>query len=251
MTVHPGTDVLLAAGTRLGDARPALADLGCRPELRTAPLAVDGVPVDDDQRCGTRPLLPGATVTVVRAGSDPRGRDDGPGPEGVLAAPRHVAVLGGPDAAARRRRARRPGTHPRGTVHDAGGGATAGTAWLVHDGAAHPACWAALLAVADWETTPAAGGAGTDPLDLAGGRALSVEQSNSSVLLPGVAGGTMLKVLRAIAIGPNPDVTIPRALAAQGWAGVPRPLAWLEVGWDATDDPAAPGHAPDPASPRS
>ncbi|WP_171468240.1 FtsK/SpoIIIE domain-containing protein [Cellulosimicrobium sp. 72-3] len=98
VTVHPGTDVLLAAGTRLGDARPALADLGCRPELRTAPLAVDGVPVDDDQRCGTRPLLPGATVTVVRAGSDPRGRDDGPVPEGVLAAPRHVAVLGGPDA---------------------------------------------------------------------------------------------------------------------------------------------------------
>ncbi len=98
VTVHPGTDVLLAAGTRLGDVRPALADLGCRPELRTAPLAVDGVPVDDDQRCGTRPLLPGATVTVVRAGSDPRGRDDGPAPEDVLAAPRHVAVLGGPDA---------------------------------------------------------------------------------------------------------------------------------------------------------
>lgn len=98
VTVHPGTDVLLAAGTRLGDARPALADLGCRPELRTAPLAVDGVPVDDDQRCGTRPLLPGATVTVVRAASDPRTRDAGPAPEDVLAAPRHVAVLGGPDA---------------------------------------------------------------------------------------------------------------------------------------------------------
>jgi DNA segregation ATPase FtsK/SpoIIIE, S-DNA-T family len=98
VTVHPGTDVLLAAGTRLGDARPALADLGCRPELRTAPLAVDGVPVDDDQRCGTRPLLPGATVTVARRGPEPRARDDGPPPEHVLAAPRHVAVLGGPDA---------------------------------------------------------------------------------------------------------------------------------------------------------
>ncbi|MFD6029473.1 FtsK/SpoIIIE domain-containing protein [Cellulosimicrobium funkei] len=98
VTIHPGTDVLLAAGTRLGDARPALADLGCRPELRTAPLAVDGVPVDDDQRCGSRPLLPGATVTVVRAGSAPRCRDAGPVPEDVLAAPRHVAVLGGPDA---------------------------------------------------------------------------------------------------------------------------------------------------------
>lgn len=98
VTVHPGTDVLLAAGTRLGDARPALADLGCRPELRTAPLAVDGVPVDDDQRCGTRPLLPGTTVAVARRGPDPRARDDGPAPEHVLAAPRHVAVLGGPEA---------------------------------------------------------------------------------------------------------------------------------------------------------
>src|SRR5690606_8965904 len=36
----------------------------------------------------------------------------------------------------------------------------------------------------------------------------------------------------------NPDVTIPRALAAQGWSGVPRPLAWFEVTWDAVDDPA-------------
>ncbi|MCR1983709.1 hypothetical protein NSA53_15850, partial [Cellulosimicrobium cellulans] len=85
VTVHPGTDVLLAAGTRLGDARPALADLGCRPELRTAPLAVDGAPVDDDQRCGTRPLLPGATVAVARTGPEPRARDDGPAPEHVLA----------------------------------------------------------------------------------------------------------------------------------------------------------------------
>ena len=164
------------------------------------------------------------------------------------AAPGDAAPPGG---AAPSAGAGRAAAGPRGAGGGAGGGATAGTAWVVHDGAAHPACWAALLAVADWETTPAAGGAGTDPFDLGGGRALSVEQSNSSVLLPGVAGGTMLKVLRAIAIGPNPDVTIPRALAAQGWAGVPRPLAWLEVGWDATDDPAGPGHAPDPASPRS
>ncbi|WP_435736583.1 aminoglycoside phosphotransferase [Cellulosimicrobium sp. PMB13] len=105
-----------------------------------------------------------------------------------------------------------------------------GGTWVVHDGAAHPACWGALLAASTWD------GAAPEPVDLEGGRALAVEQSNSSVLLPGTAGGTMLKVLRAIAIGPNPDLTIPRALAAQGWSGVPRPLAWLEVTWDAEDD---------------
>lgn len=109
-----------------------------------------------------------------------------------------------------------------------------GATWEVHDGAAHPACWAALLTNATWDL-PAEHGA--PHVDLADGRALSVEQSNSSVLLPATAGGTMLKVLRAIAIGPNPDVTIPRALAHQGWTGVPRPLAWLEVTWDAADDP--------------
>ncbi|WP_251151859.1 phosphotransferase [Cellulosimicrobium sp. Marseille-Q4280] len=108
-----------------------------------------------------------------------------------------------------------------------------GVTWVVHDGAAHPAGWAALLAASAWDdAAPAA-------VDLEGGRALAVEQSNSSVLLPGTAGGTMLKVLRAIAIGPNPDLTIPRALAAQGWAGVPRPLAWLEVTWGPEDDAAA------------
>ncbi|MCB7138030.1 aminoglycoside phosphotransferase [Cellulosimicrobium marinum] len=109
---------------------------------------------------------------------------------------------------------------------------------VVHDGAAHPAAWAAVLAAATWEDD-----ADRTALDLTGGRALAVEQSNSSVLLPGTAGGTMLKLLRAVAIGPNPDVTIPRALARQGWPGVPRPLAWLEVAWDADDDPH-PGDGP-------
>src|SRR5690606_23371899 len=137
-----------------------------------------------------------------------------------------------------------------------------GTRWVVHDGAAHPACWAALLGAAEWEDRSAAPGGGLADgpglPDLADGRALSVEQSNSSVLLPRVAGGSMLKVLRAIAIGPNPDLTIPRALAAQGWTGVPAPLAWLEVRWDAADDPTAgdpapPGTAPGPGpdAPRS
>src|SRR5690606_13505315 len=103
------------AGARLGDARAALARLACRPELRTAPLVVDGVAVDDDQRCGSRPLLPGATL-AVRGGPPTAGepsvvarRSSGAGPraagaqgagaparsDAVLAAPLHLAVVGG------------------------------------------------------------------------------------------------------------------------------------------------------------
>ncbi|WP_265521937.1 aminoglycoside phosphotransferase [Oerskovia flava] len=103
----------------------------------------------------------------------------------------------------------------------------------VHDGAAHPACWAALLEHAAWESEAPAS------LDLAGARALAVEQSNSSVVLPHTAGGTMMKVLRALAIGPNPDVTIPRALTATGWKGVPAPVATLTVSWEPGDVPAS------------
>lgn len=95
VTLHPATDVLLDAGTRLGDLRAGLADVACRPELLTAPLLVDGVPVDDDHRSGTRPLLPGATVSTARrrSGTAPR-----PRALDVLAAPWHVAVLTGADA---------------------------------------------------------------------------------------------------------------------------------------------------------
>ncbi|MFD4993404.1 FtsK/SpoIIIE domain-containing protein [Cellulosimicrobium cellulans] len=96
VTVHPATDVLLPPGARLGDLRAGLAELVCRPELRTAALLVDGVPVDDDQRCGTRPLLPGATVAVVPAGGRPVA--GAARPDAMLAAPLHVAVLAGGDA---------------------------------------------------------------------------------------------------------------------------------------------------------
>ncbi|BDZ42991.1 hypothetical protein GCM10025865_22900 [Paraoerskovia sediminicola] len=102
----------------------------------------------------------------------------------------------------------------------------------VHDGAAHPAFWAAVLDLAEWaDGVPHA----PHDLDLGGARALAVEQSNSSVMLPGVSGGGMLKVVRALAVGPNPDVVIPRALAAHGFAGSPRPLAWLTAGWEDSD----------------
>ncbi|MBD5786419.1 hypothetical protein IF650_09520 [Cellulosimicrobium terreum] len=101
ITLHPATDVLLEPGVRLGDARAELARLTCRPELVTAPLRVEGVVVDDEHRCGTHPLLPGATL-VPGPQRDPATRRPAtgrPGPfRAVLASPWHVAVLTGPDA---------------------------------------------------------------------------------------------------------------------------------------------------------
>ncbi|MFI2365958.1 FtsK/SpoIIIE domain-containing protein [Promicromonospora sp. NPDC019610] len=74
LTLHPGEDVLLRPGTRLGAVRAPLAALVRRPELRWAPLTVDGVRLTDDQKVGARPLLPGAVLRVRRpedAGADP------------------------------------------------------------------------------------------------------------------------------------------------------------------------------------
>jgi maltokinase len=101
---------------------------------------------------------------------------------------------------------------------------------VVHDGARHPAYWRALLGAMEWDD--AADRHAARNLDAA--RPVTGEQSNSSVLLPGVAGGTILKVLRTLAPGPNPDLDVPRALARIGWHGVPRPLAWYSVAEHAT-----------------
>ncbi|MCA5895195.1 phosphotransferase [Isoptericola sp. NEAU-Y5] len=96
----------------------------------------------------------------------------------------------------------------------------------VHDGAAHPAFWLALL------HTMGLDDAADDAL-VAGGRVLAGEQSNTSVVLPGVpspAGtGGMLKILRTVVPGPHPDVVVPQALTRAGFAGVPRFLGALEV----------------------
>ena len=119
-----------------------------------------------------------------------------------------------------------------------------GLPYLVHDGARHRAFWAAVLAGARWED--GGGGTGTpgraDGPDLAGARVVAGEQSNTSVVMPQVAGGAILKVLRTVAPGPNPDLDVPRALARAGWHGVPRPLAWWSVDAPATDAPAAELH---------
>ncbi|MFF3066535.1 phosphotransferase [Oerskovia sp. NPDC057915] len=135
-----------------------------------------------------------------------------------------------------------------------------GAPLAVHDGATHPDLWVALLGAlerAGEVRQDARGGTGGPvdrdvhedhdhhhddhghrPVDLTGARTVGGEQSNSSVILPGVAGGSILKILRTIAIGPNPDVVVPDALARVGWTGVPRPLGWVEATWELLDVPA-------------
>ncbi|AEE46887.1 maltokinase N-terminal cap-like domain-containing protein [Cellulomonas fimi] len=97
---------------------------------------------------------------------------------------------------------------------------------VVRDGAAHPAFVAAWLAVAD--------GPGAD-VDPGTARAVSGEQSNTSVILRATpdapAPAAILKVLRAVAAGENPDVEVPRRLVEAGSTDVPAPLAWLEARW--------------------
>lgn len=95
----------------------------------------------------------------------------------------------------------------------------------VHDGGAHPVCWLTLARAMGIEG---------DPVTLTErGRVLAGEQSNTSIVLPGVpsAGGAggMLKILRTIADGPHPDVVVPQALTEDGWDGVPRFLGALEI----------------------
>lgn len=107
---------------------------------------------------------------------------------------------------------------------------------VVRDGAGHPAFLRAWLAAAQGP------GAVLDP-DRA--RVLTGEQSNTSVILPGPGDGppvAILKVLRALAAGENPDVDVPRHLVAAGWHDVPEPLAWLEATWTGPDGLPATGY---------
>ncbi len=102
------------------------------------------------------------------------------------------------------------------------------------DGAHHPAFWRA------W--AQAALEAGT-VLDARGAQAVSQraehlrlttgEQSNTSVVMPAVPGQAgafgqdlIVKVLRVLEAGRNPDVEVPVALARAGWDRVRRPVAW-------------------------
>ncbi|HUX70617.1 MAG TPA: aminoglycoside phosphotransferase [Cellulomonadaceae bacterium] len=109
---------------------------------------------------------------------------------------------------------------------------------VVRDACGDPAFLRAWLAVA---TGPEDVSPATIGLDTDHPRVIAGEQSNTSVILPGPEGGAILKVFRALSPGKNPDVEIPRALAAVGWWHVPAPLGWLEAGWLDDGAPAV-GH---------
>ena len=74
------------------------------------------------------------------------------------------------------------------------------------------------------------------------GAGVTGEQSNTSVILPGAAARGILKVLRAVAPGENPDVDVPRHLVDVGWANVPAPLAWLQGEWPGPDGEPVTGY---------
>ncbi|MEU0677115.1 maltokinase [Streptomyces sp. NPDC006172] len=72
-------------------------------------------------------------------------------------------------------------------------------------------------------------------------RRLTAEQSNSSV----VYGDTfILKLLRRVVPGVNPDLELPLALAREGCPRVPAPTAWMHA--DAEDLVEAPGESGEP-----
>src|SRR5690606_12168163 len=50
-------------------------------------------------------------------------------------------------------------------------------------------------------------------------------------------GRAILKVLRALQPGENPDVDVPRRLVDEGYTGVPAPLAWLRASWPDLAEP--------------
>lgn len=110
----------------------------------------------------------------------------------------------------------------------------------VRDGVGDPAFLRSWLAAAD--RPPNGPGAA---VDTARARVLTGEQSNTSVVLPAAGGGgptAILKVLRTVADGANPDVDVPRRLVEVGWDGVPAPLGWLVGRWTGPDGAQAEGY---------
>ena len=81
-------------------------------------------------------------------------------------------------------------------------------------------------------------------VDVARARVVTGEQSNTSVVLPGADGEPVgiLKVLRTLAGGENPDIDVPRRLVEVGWDGVPAPLAWTQARWRVGDREDAVGY---------
>ena len=117
------------------------------------------------------------------------------------------------------------------------------------DGPHHPAFWRAWAqAVLEAGTILDGTGARAIAQRAERLRVITGEQSNTSVVLPAPAsdrdaggpedaatGGLIVKLLRVLAPGRNPDVEVSVALAGDGWDRVPAPVAWSAFEWH---DPA-------------
>lgn len=125
---------------------------------------------------------------------------------------------------------------PPGTIGHLGDG---GERVVVVDGCHDPSFVDAWLRTATRDEGVDLGGS------LDGMRVVAGEQSNTSVLLPGLEPPAILKVFRGVSTGQNPDVEVPLALTRAGWDGVPRPLAW----WLA--ELPAPSGTREPGGPRT
>ncbi|WP_254872952.1 phosphotransferase [Schaalia sp. Marseille-Q2122] len=104
------------------------------------------------------------------------------------------------------------------------------------DGAHHPAFWAA------WAQAARLSGSVLDEADAraigersGAARVMTGEQSNTNVVMRAPANAAtpdlVVKLFRVLSPGPNPDVELSLALAAQGWDRVRKPVAWSTLSW--------------------
>lgn len=117
------------------------------------------------------------------------------------------------------------------------------------DGAHHPAFWRAWAAGAlEAGTVLGEQGARAIVQRAERLRVTTGEQSNTSVVLPAPAspreaggdedartGDLIVKLLRVLADGRNPDVEVSVALAREGWDRVRTPVAWSTLSWEGPD----------------
>jgi len=141
-----------------------------------------------------------------------------------------------------------PGNH--GLLLEAASGEVSGPVALV-DGAHHPAFWRAwALSALKSGTVLGEDGALAIAQRAPRLRVTTGEQSNTSVVLPAptsedadagclgeqdaATGDLIVKLLRVLEDGRNPDVEISVALARSGWDRVRTPVAWSTLSWTRT-----------------
>lgn len=112
----------------------------------------------------------------------------------------------------------------------------AGCGGALVDGAHHPAFWVAWAEAAGQSGKVLDEAAARAILERSGtARVMTGEQSNTNVVMRAPTDADMpdlvVKLFRVLSPGPNPDVEVSCALAAQGWDRVRRPVAWSSLSW--------------------